>query len=130
MVMKIMNLPRQILLQDGVFIHCSFVVKNGTAILFSGNKQVGKSTQAELWRKYRNTLTANGDRAILRKIDGVWCACGSPYCGTSQICENITCPVETIVILSQGKENVLSAYEAAVAERYRFFSFGDAMYIG
>ena len=29
-----------------------------------------------------------------------------------------------------GRENVLAAYEAAVQERYRFFSFGDAMYIG
>ena len=29
-----------------------------------------------------------------------------------------------------GREHVLSAYEEAVKERYRFFSFGDAMFIG
>ena len=28
-----------------------------------------------------------------------------------------------------GREHVLSAYEEAVKERYRFFSFGDAMFI-
>jgi uncharacterized membrane protein len=28
-----------------------------------------------------------------------------------------------------GRENALSAYEIAVKERYRFFSFGDAMLI-
>jgi S-adenosylmethionine:tRNA ribosyltransferase-isomerase len=28
-----------------------------------------------------------------------------------------------------GRENVLRAYKQAVEERYRFFSFGDAMTI-
>jgi S-adenosylmethionine:tRNA ribosyltransferase-isomerase len=28
-----------------------------------------------------------------------------------------------------GRENILRAYNAAVKERYRFFSFGDAMLI-
>jgi len=28
-----------------------------------------------------------------------------------------------------GRENILHAYEEAVKEKYRFFSFGDAMFI-
>jgi S-adenosylmethionine:tRNA ribosyltransferase-isomerase len=28
-----------------------------------------------------------------------------------------------------GKENIMNAYNTAVRERYRFFSFGDAMLI-
>ena len=28
-----------------------------------------------------------------------------------------------------GKEHIMEAYEEAVKDRYRFFSFGDAMFI-
>lgn len=46
---------------------------------------------------------------------------------------NFHLPESTLVMLVSafaGREHVLSAYETAVRERYRFFSFGDAMYIG
>ena len=45
---------------------------------------------------------------------------------------NFHLPESTLVMLVSafaGREHVLSAYEQAVSERYRFFSFGDAMCI-
>lgn len=45
---------------------------------------------------------------------------------------NFHLPESTLVMLVSafaGREHVLNAYEQAVAERYRFFSFGDAMTI-
>ena len=45
---------------------------------------------------------------------------------------NFHLPESTLVMLVSafaGQEHVLNAYELAVAERYRFFSFGDAMAI-
>ena len=45
---------------------------------------------------------------------------------------NFHLPESTLVMLVSafaGRENVLAAYEKAVKERYRFFSFGDAMAI-
>ena len=45
---------------------------------------------------------------------------------------NFHLPESTLVMLVSafaGRENVLGAYEEAVRERYRFFSFGDAMCI-
>lgn len=45
---------------------------------------------------------------------------------------NFHLPESTLIMLVSalaGRENVLSAYEEAVKERYRFFSFGDAMFI-
>ena len=45
---------------------------------------------------------------------------------------NFHLPESTLVMLVSalaGRENVLNAYKCAVEERYRFFSFGDAMFI-
>lgn len=45
---------------------------------------------------------------------------------------NFHLPESTLVMLVSalaGKENVLNAYQNAIDERYRFFSFGDAMFI-
>lgn len=45
---------------------------------------------------------------------------------------NFHLPESTLIMLVSalaGKEHVLAAYEEAVRERYRFFSFGDAMFL-
>ena len=46
---------------------------------------------------------------------------------------NFHLPRSTLLMLVAafaGRESVLAAYRAAVAERYRFYSYGDAMFIG
>lgn len=45
---------------------------------------------------------------------------------------NFHLPESTLIMLVSalaGRENVMRAYETAVEEKYRFFSFGDAMFI-
>ena len=45
---------------------------------------------------------------------------------------NFHLPESTLVMLVSalaGKEQVLHAYEEAIQEKYRFFSFGDAMFL-
>ena len=46
---------------------------------------------------------------------------------------NFHLPESTLIMLVSalaGREHILAAYQEAVKERYRFFSFGDAMFIG
>jgi S-adenosylmethionine:tRNA ribosyltransferase-isomerase len=41
-------------------------------------------------------------------------------------------PQSTLLVLVAafaGRERILGAYRHAIAERYRFFSFGDAMFV-
>lgn len=115
LVLRLIDLPRRIMAYGGVFLHASYISVDGRAILFTAPKQVGKSTQAALWKTHRQAQIINGDRALLQKIDGVWCACGSPYCGTSDICLNRELPIRAIVILSQAEENTARRVDARKA---------------
>ena len=98
-------LERHMIKRDSLILHCAYTVYKGKAILFSAPSGTGKSTQAELWKQYRGSRIVNGDRALLRKIDGVWSACGWPVCGSSDICESEDTPLYTIVMLRQGETN-------------------------
>ena len=45
---------------------------------------------------------------------------------------NFHLPESTLIMLVSafaGRDNVLAAYRQAVAEEYRFFSYGDAMFV-
>jgi S-adenosylmethionine:tRNA ribosyltransferase-isomerase len=57
---------------------------------------------------------------------------GYKFKATDALITNFHLPESTLIMLVSalaGKEQTMKAYEEAVGERYRFFSFGDAMLI-
>ena len=57
---------------------------------------------------------------------------GYEFKGIDRLITNFHLPKSTLVMLVStlaGRENILNAYKIAVEEKYRFFSFGDAMFI-
>ena len=57
---------------------------------------------------------------------------GVPFRCIDALITNFHLPESTLIMLVSafaGKEHVLNAYKTAVSEKYRFFSFGDAMFI-
>ncbi len=91
----------------GVILHASYIVHNGRAILFTAPSETGKSTQAELWRQLRSARIVNGDRAAIRVENGGVVACGVPFAGSSQYCENVTAPLAAIVCLGQAPQTTI-----------------------
>ena len=98
-------LERRMIIRNSLILHCAYIVYQDKAILFSAPSETGKSTQADLWERYRGSHTINGDRALLRKQKGIWTACGWPVCGSSEICSLGEVPIHAIVMLAQGKTN-------------------------
>ncbi|MGN1390620.1 MAG: tRNA preQ1(34) S-adenosylmethionine ribosyltransferase-isomerase QueA [Sharpea porci] len=57
---------------------------------------------------------------------------GYTFEGIDALITNFHLPKSTLIMLVSalaGRENILNAYNIAVKEKYRFFSFGDAMFI-
>ena len=98
-------LERLLIERGGMVLHSSYIERDGQAILFSAPSGTGKSTQASLWEKFRNTRTINGDRTLLMRRGKEWFAYGWPICGSSEICLNESFPIRAVVMLCQAKKN-------------------------
>lgn len=83
-------------------LHASCVDTPLGGILFSGISGIGKSTQADLWCRYRSAQQINGDRPIVGKENGGWFAWGSPYAGSSKCYVNDQCRIVAVILLKQS----------------------------
>lgn len=102
---SLLSLEKLMVKNHALILHSAYMCRSDKAILFSAPSETGKSTQADLWERYRQTRTINGDRSLLvREADG-WYAYGWPVCGSSAICHNETYPIYAIVMLYQSKTN-------------------------
>ena len=95
----------EMMLRHGaIILHASFVHAEHGGILFSGPSGIGKSTQADLWKKYCKADILNGDRTIIKEVNNVWKAYGSPYAGSSNYYVNKSAEIRCIVLLEQGMD--------------------------
>lgn len=106
------------LLEHDVFqLHASVIDWQGRGILFTAPSGTGKSTQAELWRKYEGVRVINGDKGMIRKEADFYRVYGSPYAGTSGIYTDLSVRIHAIVVLSQASENRVERLGGAAAFR-------------
>lgn len=83
----------------------------------------------------RTLESAADENGLLKETSGwteIFIYPGYQFKVIDALITNFHLPESTLVMLVSalaGRENVLNAYAKAVEERYRFFSFGDAMFI-
>lgn len=102
---SLIGLETLLLENNGLLLHASFIRWNGYGILFSAPSGTGKSTQADLWVKFRGAEIINGDRAGIMKRLGKWTAYGLPVAGSSVIYRNEYAQIQGIIVLRQAPKN-------------------------
>ena len=110
-ILQSIELEHLIAQNQGFILHCSYIERDGKAILFTAPSETGKSTQADLWNQLRGTKIINGDRAAVRIVDGQIFAEGIPFAGSSQYCENRSLPIDAIVYLGQALQTTIRKIE-------------------
>ena len=83
-------------------------------------------------RVLESVATADGLVHATSGETGIFIYPGYKFKAIDALITNFHLPESTLIMLVSalaGKEFVMGAYEEAVKERYRFFSFGDAMFI-
>ena len=95
---------------DAVVFHGAILATGGRAYAFTARSGVGKTTHTRLWI---STLGAdvhylNGDKPIIRMIDGVPYAFGTPWRGKEFLGCNMKAPVRGMCILRRGLENSIA----------------------
>ena len=86
-------------------MHSSLISYQDRGIMFLGPSGIGKTTQAELWNRYRDALIINGDIVFVQETSDGFLGWGTPWHGSSPYCENTSVPVAAMVVLKQAKEN-------------------------
>ena len=112
-----------------------YIVEEDQAKLINDTKKAGKRVISVGTTSCRTLESATGEDGILRSGSGwteIFIYPGYKFKMIDGLITNFHLPESTLLMLVSalaGKENIMRAYETAVQERYRFFSFGDAMII-
>ncbi len=121
---------------DEHVMHTEFItVTEGAARTINERRAAGGRTICVGTTSCRTLESAADENGVVRAVTGdtgIFIYPGYKFRATDALITNFHLPESTLIMLVSalaGREHTLAAYDAAVRERYRFFSFGDAMFI-
>ena len=112
-----------------------YMVEEEQAAIINETKKNGGRVICVGTTSCRTIESAAGEDGILRAGSGwteIFIYPGYKFKMLDALITNFHLPESTLLMLVSalaGRDNVMAAYKEAVKERYRFFSFGDAMFI-
>lgn len=112
-----------------------YTLSKETAEIINNTKKSGKKVVAVGTTSTRTLETIGDSKGLVREQSGwtdIFIYPGYKFNIVDRLITNFHLPQSTLIMLVStlaSKENILNAYDEAVKEKYRFFSFGDAMFI-
>ena len=100
---------------DAFLLHAAAIAVDGKAYLFSAVSGTGKSTHISQWKAlFGDRVTVvNGDKPIIRRIDGVFHVCGTPWAGKEEWNTPVNVPIAGLCKLTRAKENFIEPMPSA-----------------
>lgn len=101
------KIAENILSYDGFLMHGVVADADGSGIIFTAPSGVGKTTHTRLWKEYLGDsfTVINGDKPLLRFLDGKVYAYGTPWAGKENIHTNDKVAVNKICFIEQSPSN-------------------------
>ena len=117
-------------------MHSEFIsVSHESARIINERRRAGGRTIAvgtTSLRTLESVSTDEGEVIPMSDDTGIFIFPGYKFKAVDALITNFHLPESTLIMLVSafyGRDRIMSAYECAVEEKYRFFSFGDAMLI-
>ena len=88
-------------------MHGVAVDVEGCGVVFLGKSGMGKTTHAKLWKEFLKDrmVIVNGDKPLVRIIDGKIFAYGTPWAGKENIHTNTKTPIRKICFIERSENN-------------------------
>lgn len=112
-----------------------YMLSKETADIINETKKRGNAVISVGTTSTRTLETIGDENGFVKEQSGwtnIFIYPGYKFKVVDKLITNFHLPESTLIMLVStlaGKDNVMNAYKEAVNERYRFFSFGDAMFI-
>ena len=112
-----------------------YMLSKESADIINETKKRGNSVISVGTTSTRTLETIGDENGLVKEQSGwtnIFIYPGYNFKVVDKLITNFHLPESTLIMLVStlaGRDNVMNAYKEAVNERYRFFSFGDAMFI-
>ncbi len=100
---------------DGFLLHSAAVAVDGVGYVFTAPGGTGKSTHINYWREVYGAEVINGDKPIIRRMDGKFHVCGTPWRGKERMGAARNVPLKAVCLLERGSKIAIERTDTGAA---------------